>query len=183
MITALELDDILASMTLEQANAIRGRLPPGFADQAHAATVELEAQAEAICDRPGATAQLPACAVDDWIRLGLLDAFVTFAAGQAKTCKHSPTLTTPQPVWSAAWKPNLVVCSQCVHLLRIARHSPVDKTCDCCGRVTTGPENSDGIIPLIVAIRFVRIPRRLMWGLCARLRAGGSLIDRPMTTQ
>jgi hypothetical protein len=153
MITALQLDDLMASsLTPEQVDLIRARIPPGFADQAHAATIELTAQAEMICDRPGATARLPATDVPDWIRLGMLDTFVTFAAGQAKTCRHSPTLNTPQPLWSAAWKPNLVVCSQCVHLLRIPRLSPVDKTCDCCGRVTTGPENSDGIIPLIVAI-------------------------------
>jgi hypothetical protein len=152
VITALQLDDLLAQLTPEQADMIGARLPPGFADQAHAATIELSAQAEMICDRPGATARLPATDVDDWLRLGLLDAFVKFVAGKARTCKHMPDLHTPEPLWSAAWKPNLVTCSGCLHLLRIPRLSPVDRTCDCCGRVTTGPENSDGITPLIVSL-------------------------------
>ena len=151
MITAIELDDLLANLTLDQADMIRQQIPPGFADQICAASSQLEAQAEAICDRPGATRRLSTSEVDDWLRLGLLDTFTKWVAGQARTCKHMPDARRPEPVWAAAWKPGLVVCTACLHLHRLAS-AAADRVCDGCGHSCEGPEFGDGITPIVLSL-------------------------------
>ena len=83
----------------------------------------------------------------DWVRLGLISAFMGWILGRSSTCLHNPDPRYPQPIAAAAWKPGLVVCGRCAHLLAIPRNSVKDRTCDGCGRVTTGPENDDGIWP------------------------------------
>ena len=101
--------------------------------------------------------------VPDWIRLGVLSAYVGWAAGKASTCMHSPHATRPHPVYAAAWKPGLVVCVRCPHLLELPRGSAKDRTCDGYGRVTTGPEHGDGIRPSRVQYG----PLILAYGVCS----------------
>ncbi|WP_162795705.1 hypothetical protein [Nonomuraea lactucae] len=94
---------------------------------------------------------LPASDHPDWIRLGLLTAFITWAAGKSGTCRHNPSATRPQPVAAAAWKPGLVVCNACVRMLTLPRNSPKDRTCDACGTITAGKAEGNGIWSVTVA--------------------------------
>lgn len=71
----------------------------------------------------------------DWVRLGILDTLARWVTGQAATCVHAPHVMRPQPALAAAWKPGLIVCLACAHLLRLRRGSPKDRTCDGCGTV------------------------------------------------
>jgi hypothetical protein len=91
--------------------------------------------------------QIAHAAVPAWLRLSMLNALVVWASGRADTCLHQPTVHRPEPVFATAWKPNLVACGRCVPLTVLPRGSAADRTCDCCGRVTTGIENDDGIHP------------------------------------
>jgi hypothetical protein len=84
--------------------------------------------------------------IPDWLRLGAVDAYRQWFNGDARTCMHSPREDRPEPVWSCAWKPGLITCTRCTHLLQAV--GAKDKTCDACGRVTTGPEHGDGIYVL-----------------------------------
>ena len=56
---------------------------------------------------------------------------------------HAPTHRRPEPVFSAAWRPGLVVCTQCLHLLGVT--GVADRTCDRCGHVCDGIEAGDPI--------------------------------------
>ncbi|MEV8638924.1 hypothetical protein AB0395_45445 [Streptosporangium sp. NPDC051023] len=87
----------------------------------------------------------------DWVRLGLLAALITWCSGKSGTCTHVPNPMRPQPVAAAAWKPNLVVCDACRHLLSIPRGSAKDRTCDGCGVITEGIDHGDPIWPVSVA--------------------------------
>lgn len=70
-----------------------------------------------------------------WIRLGLLSAATAWAAGKTRTCMHSPSPDGPVPGWAAAWKPGLVVCPACLHML--ATGGGVEEyRCDGCGRIS-----------------------------------------------
>jgi hypothetical protein len=86
-----------------------------------------------------------------WLRLALLDALATFMDGAADTCCHAPVPSSPQPVMAAAWRPGLVVCMTCTHLLPQRRGSAADRTCDGCGRVCAGTPD-DPIHPGLLAL-------------------------------
>ena len=106
------------------------------------------AQHEAVTALRAATAtgppeQLPPSGVDDWMRLGLLDTLLAWFAGTGNTCLHMPDPRRPEPVWSCAWKPRLVVCNHCLHLLKTA--GDADRTCDCCGHLCAGTDTDDPI--------------------------------------
>ncbi|MFI6513578.1 hypothetical protein ACIBCT_38745 [Streptosporangium sp. NPDC050855] len=105
-------------------------------DQADAATRDTNSVLTAAAAAAGSNA-LHLNLVDhpDWVRLGLLDTLARWAAGQASTCMHSPNVMRPQPVLAAAWKPGLVVCAACAHLLQLPKGSARDRTCDACGVV------------------------------------------------
>jgi hypothetical protein len=122
---------------------------PGLLDQLQAAADDTHAVMAAESRTLGGTGLIhaPHAAVPQWIWLNLLLAYATWAAGTGSTCMHSPHVSRPQPVFAAAWKPGLVVCAACVHVLALPRGSAGDRRCDGCGRVTTGPENGDGIHP------------------------------------
>lgn len=94
---------------------------------------------------------IPAPEHPGWIRLGLLTAFITWCSGKSATCLHDPHPMRPQPVAAAAWKPGLVVCARCQHLLELPKGSVKDRTCDSCGKVTAGVENDDPMWPIRVA--------------------------------
>ncbi|MDN5751364.1 MAG: hypothetical protein L0H64_23170, partial [Pseudonocardia sp.] len=74
-----------------------------------------------------------------------------WAIGTADTCTHQPHPDRPQPVHAAAWRPGLIACSRCPHLLALARHDVRDRTCDGCGHQCAGPDHGDGIRPVMIA--------------------------------
>jgi hypothetical protein len=145
-LTAVDLDALLATWGPELAAQVEAHTPAGLADQVHAALRASIAAVEAGQDTP--VVGVAPHTVDDWIRLGALDTLVGWIGGSGKTCLHQPHWRRPQPVWSAAWRPGLVVCSNCLHLLQVV--GDADRTCDCCGRVCAGDDAGDPIYTTIV---------------------------------
>lgn len=140
-VTAPELDGILSGLTPEELEQLRARIPAGYADQVEAARAEaVQAMEYAENDRVG---WVPPTEIDEWIRLGALDTLILWVDGRARTCMHSPDYRRPQPVFSCAWRPGLVVCMGCLHLLNVAGEA--DKTCDRCGHICEGVDADDGI--------------------------------------
>jgi hypothetical protein len=131
----------------------RAHAPVGVLDQADAATAETLTIAEQIGQHIGAerTTILEPTQVADWLRLSALAAFVAWVKGEASTCRHSPDPRHPQPVLAAAWRPDLVVCRNCAHLLALPPGSNQDKTCDCCGHQCTG-DGDDLIRPSAIQL-------------------------------
>ena len=152
-ITAPQLDDALgrlgdalAALTPQQRDELRADLPAGImalADQAGAAQAQsIGWTRHAKGDRLG---WIPRDDVDGWLRLGLLDTLLGWLGGYGRTCMHSPShlRPEPEPVFSCAWRPGLVVCAHCLHLLDIV--GAADLSCDCCGRVCEGLDADDPI--------------------------------------
>ncbi|MDO3110468.1 hypothetical protein [Mycobacteroides abscessus] len=84
---------------------------------------------------PGDSGAVRTQDVPMWVRLGALSVITAWVAGTARTCMHAPVPDGPVPGWAVAWKPDLVVCPQCLHLLSTA--SDVEEfRCDCCGRIS-----------------------------------------------
>ncbi|MGO8772063.1 MAG: hypothetical protein ACLQIK_08385 [Mycobacterium sp.] len=142
------LDELLENLTPEMVAEIHHRAPAGLVDQLAAAHRDSVALIEAIEDRP--VRYVPRSSVDDWLRLGLLDTFLTWVSGNARVCLHAPDFRRPEPVWAAAWKPGLVVCPRCTRQLKV--FGDADAACDRCGRVTLGVEHDDGIYTLSVML-------------------------------
>lgn len=139
--TAIELDYLvseLEKLPQEQYAALRAEMIPiADADQAEAAGRETLELAKAVFGTKNIGNSVP-----DWMRLGLLDSLIKWATGQAKTCRHMPDCRRPEPVLSCAWKPGLVVCLPCAHLIHVTGDAA--RICDCCGTLT--PEG--GMFPL-----------------------------------
>jgi len=150
-LNAVQLDQYLSKLTTsEAASASRSVMPAALCDQIDAAAEHAITTAERVADRVGQPmGYVPRSKVDEWLRLGLLDTFCAWVQGEATTCRHEPTLASPQPVWSCAWKPRLVVCGHCIPLLSLADEI-ADATCDRCGHVTTGIDAGDPIYTLTV---------------------------------
>lgn len=149
---ALQLDELLCDLTPDQAAAIRAALPPGFRDQLDAATTHTyralaSAAAAGVLTSP---AMIPTAEHPGWVRLSVTDTLVRWNVGSADTCMHAPHPRRPQPVFAAAWRPGMVVCSACGHLLAIPPSSITDQTCDGCGKVTAGLAHDDPLYPLTV---------------------------------
>lgn len=144
---ALALDDLLARASPADVEALRALVPTGLLDQADAATAEVRG----LLDRVTATGDLadrfdlPSGDHPSWVRLGLTTTLASWCTGMAATCLHGPHPSRPQPVHAAAWKPNLVACGECIHLLALPRNSDADRRCDGCGTVTAGPDIDGGI--------------------------------------
>jgi hypothetical protein len=141
-LTAPELDAMLGRLTPELRAELR-RVPniAALGDQIGAArdwSVGLFERFE-----KGSVNGVPAAEVDEWIRFELLDTFITWAEGRGRTCTHAPDHRRPEPVFSAAWKPHLVVCARCMHLLDAV--GDMDKTCDRCGHICAGVDTDDPI--------------------------------------
>lgn len=68
-----------------------------------------------------------------WLAVKLTAQRQAWVSGVARTCTHDP-----KPGRSLAhmcsWKPELVVCPQCTHLLSITENDPSSNRCDCCDR-------------------------------------------------
>jgi hypothetical protein len=98
----------------------------------------------------------------DWIRLGVSQTVAEWVTGKGRTCLHAPTIRKPQPVFTAAWKPGLVVCQPCCHLLQFRHGSVKDRTCDRCGHVVSGKP------PDLISAHSIRLGSvTWMYGLCA----------------
>lgn len=107
-----------------------------FLDQGEAATNEVwQMLAETTVRVGNEQLPIPYEKYPAWLRWGVLDTATRWAVGKGSTCPHAPSITRPQPVASAAWKPGLVVCTACTHLLGLPRGSAKDRTCDGCGHV------------------------------------------------
>ncbi|WP_214365627.1 hypothetical protein [Pseudonocardia sp. H11422] len=164
---ALDLDDLLADDAL--LDALRDELgplvPTAYADQAAAAAADTRHLLDRLA--PHIEGKVTGCRTTDipaWVRLPLLATHTRWALGHARTCLHAPDLRRPQPVYAAAWRPDLVVCMACTRLVDLRPGSRADRTCDGCGHVTTGPEHGDGIRPCAVTFGSML----WAWGACER---------------
>ncbi|CAN5802143.1 hypothetical protein BH10ACT9_BH10ACT9_36520 [soil metagenome] len=144
MLTAIDLDNLLTNIDTEIAEAIREALPVDFRDQLSAAARSSREITESAAGTEGQ--EVGAANVAAWLRLGALDALVGWLTNACSTCLHSPNPARPQPIWSAAWKPNLVVCTPCLRLLKVS--GVADRLCDCCGTDTLG----EGIATVTVVL-------------------------------
>ncbi len=148
----LALDALLTDpRATEIVAALHELLPTALADQvqaagAHASSARKLAAAFMGAD-PKNSRYMAARDIPEWIRLGAFDALARWFDGTADTCMHCPVPEQPQPINAVAWKPGLVVCLQCTHLLKCRPGSLEERTCDACGHECTGPEHDDGIWP------------------------------------
>lgn len=146
---AVLLDDLFRTgIDVPFAQACRDVAPTGWLDQIDAAADHVAAgvrHAEQVLAGVAKVGHLPYTTYPPWVTLGILSALAEWATGGASTCQHQPVVTAPRPVHAAAWKPGLVVCGACTHLLRLRRGDPRDSTCDACGHRCAGPDADDGI--------------------------------------
>jgi hypothetical protein len=143
------LDDLFRSaQAAPVAQAVRGVAPTGWLDQLDAAADQLADGVRHAGQTLAGVADIgyrPYATYPAWVTLGVQQALAEWAAGTAATCQHQPVIAAPRPVHAAAWKPGLVVCGACTHLLALARTDPRDSRCDGCGHQCTGPDHGDGI--------------------------------------
>ena len=132
---------MLDKLTPELRAELLARVSTAHLDQVAAARDESITLMEAVEGRP--VQLVERTAVADWLRLGLLDTLLRWVTGRAKTCIHMPDHRNPEPAWSAAWKPGLVVCTACLQLLNVV--GVTAKVCDLCGHVCAGVEADDPI--------------------------------------
>ncbi|WP_103384238.1 hypothetical protein [Pseudonocardia dioxanivorans] len=162
------LDDLTRSDDYDAfIRAARDLAPISLVDQADAATAQIRCGFKAIADRHGyrsGTTNLTT--TPPWVTLALLHTLLTWHAGYGRTCMHAPRADRPMPVSAAAWEPDLIVCGQCLHLLRLRDGSARDRTCDGCGRITEGVEHGEGIYPTVVSLG----PVMYMLGACDACR-------------
>jgi hypothetical protein len=152
--SALALEKLLLAPGFEEAAAKwHAAVPTACRDQADAAIADAQRAAYATAGQIGATDAGTTKAADlpGWLRLALLAALAEFMDEAADTCAHAPTPSNPQPVMAAAWRPGLVVCLRCTHLLPLRRGCAADRTCDSCGRVCAGTP-ADSIYPGLLAL-------------------------------
>lgn len=178
---ALALEELMlrddAATVLRQ---VRDTGPAWLLDQLDAATAEIARAREAVVASGAARLDsTPVAQVPGWLRLGLLDTLVAWVTGSASTCLHAPDPLHPQPVHSAAWRPGLVVCGHCSHLLALPRRSDADRRCDSCGYITTGVENDDGIFGALITIG----PLSYAFGVCRTCRHWQDAIPTNVTHQ
>jgi len=148
--TALDLDQVLKDMDPDISAAIREAMPVSLRDQIASAARDSRGIAGIALGNEGQA--VTASEVAPWLRLSALSELVSWFQGSESTCTHDPNPARPQSVWAAAWRPNLIVCGSCVHLLGSTRAT--DKNCDCCGRDTTG-ENALEVITLVGALAYL----------------------------
>jgi hypothetical protein len=139
-LAAPELDELLDRLPPDVRTALR-TMHPGRGDQLDAAQADAVALVELALD--ASAGWVPRTEVDGWIRLTALDTLIAWIGGDGRTCMHDPDHRRPEPVFSCAWKPRLVVCMQCTHLLEAV--GDADKVCDRCGHVCEGVEAGDPI--------------------------------------
>ena len=141
-------DEVLGDADPAVLDLLRHAVPVALRDQTEAATDDAHRVLLAEAAALGVEGEnIPHRDMAEWVRLPLLDTWVRWCTGRGRTCLHEPHPDRPEPVFAAAWRPGLVACARCPHLIQLRRGSAKDRTCDRCGRVTTGPERGDGIHP------------------------------------
>lgn len=142
---------------------VRAAQPGHVLDQADAAESEAFATLTAINDLflVGEVQGAQAGHLPGWLRLNLLDAWVSYVSGRGETCRHSPDPGGHMPVFAAAWRPGLTACRACTHLFALGRGTAADRTCDACGRVCVGAAG-DGIHPCAIQLG----PMVFQYGAC-----------------
>lgn len=147
----LALDRLMTDPALESLRRVLGERHRGsaYGDQLDAAADDANQVIDALVAAGlfTGTSDMSPAEIPDWVRLGAVNAFTTWGLGQGSTCPHGPTHHRPAPVFAAAWKPGLVVCIRCNHLLALRRHSVLDRTCDGCGRLVTEQTPDEQIWP------------------------------------
>lgn len=147
----LAFDQLMCDMTPEEAEAIRtatrATMGTAWVDQTTAANDDAVRIAQlSMAGRGGTSHAIHAAALPGWFRLGAHDTYTAWLAGNVRTCVHNPDPDRPAPTFAVAWRPRLVVCIRCPHLIKATRAE--DVICDGCGRDTTG----HGITPNTVVI-------------------------------
>nr|WP_221382780.1 hypothetical protein [Actinoplanes polyasparticus] len=141
----------------------RETAPVGFRDQADAAISEatdlLQQAGQLISDE--ASRLVTPGELPGWLRLGIIQAFVSWISGGGETCRHNLHPGHPQPIFAALWRPDLTVCGFCLHLFSLAPDSEAAHTCDACGRVCARTAD-DGITPGMLQIG----PLTVQYGAC-----------------
>lgn len=165
---AIALDELLYNPDHRQLrDALLDATPVAYRDQQAAATSETTGLTAALAKHLVATVEeRNALDVPDWIRLSALHTWARYNAGDLDTCRHNPNPVSPQPVFAAPWKPDLIVCAQCLHLLPPPRGSVADQTCDRCGLLCAGKPD-DPIYPCGVQVG----PMVWQFALCGGCRA------------
>jgi hypothetical protein len=74
----------------------------------------------------------------DWLQAKIRTQTQAWTDGTVRVCTHDPR--PGAPVYMVAWKPELVTCPQCTHLLLVVTDHDQANRCDCCRRVTAGTE-------------------------------------------
>ena len=111
-ITAVELDDLLATLTPEHVAMIKQHIPVAWTDQIRAAQQDTVALIETVEQTP--VRHLPTSDVDEWLRLGLLDTLIRWIDGNAKTCLHMPNpnnLDRRRARGNRAWSSGRTACT------------------------------------------------------------------------
>ncbi|GGR78514.1 hypothetical protein GCM10010169_23360 [Micromonospora fulviviridis] len=175
MTPALALERLMLHPSYDRfVQRARQIAPVALLDQADAAATDAHRIIADVAVRLSDNPARPTTAGDlpGWLRLSLLDTLTAFADGWATTCRHNPAADRPSPVVGAAWKPHMVVCPTCVHLLSLRHDAAADAVCDGCGHQCAGPEHGDGIYPGMVQLG----PLLYQYGTCGGCRpdAAGS---------
>ena len=177
----LAADELLCSPDRARIVAeLRRRIPTAELDQLDAATrhVHLGLMATVVEGRAASIVALPPGEHSAWARLGALTALATWLAGQGSTCIHDPQPSHPQPILAAAWRPGLVVCASCTHLLKLPRNSEADRRCDGCGHLCAGVEEGDPIYRANLALG----PLQYLSGACIDCRYWPAPMTNNITT-
>lgn len=148
--TPLELEDLLTGLAEEQLAQIKMDNPilEQMIRDGEERTHRLASEA---LNKPAVPVNTQG--VIPWVRLGLLDTWLGWIQDRDKTCIHNPTHRSTETALAAAWKPGLVVCLHCVHLLKM--YGEADRTCDGCGRVCdelSADRSIGGISPVMVTL-------------------------------
>lgn len=124
--TVPEWDDYLRSMTPEQVEELNRSIPADIKDRMRSAERKMREQVESLPGTCVVKREVP-----EWIRLSMMDTVMQWAKGNAVLCMHQPDMLHPQPLYMAAWKPGMIVCGHCAHML--VADADQDFLCDFCG--------------------------------------------------
>lgn len=153
---------------MKGVRAVRARLPDLIRESFDSASRETYRRLEGAGAFGGRVAALTSDApLPKWLRISIQETLLTWGAGRGRTCLHGPTMKPLAPVFSAAWKPWLVVCPKCTHMLTVrgGRGSEEDNTCDACRRIASRT-GDDFLQPSMVTVG----PLTYMFGACKTCR-------------
>ena len=163
-VLARRLDSILSQATPEELMMAVRAQDPSLLQSFESAARDTDQRFDAAAEKLGISfSPPPSDGLPAWLRISYAETLLTWSAGTGRTCQHDPVMTNFKPVVSAAWKRYMVVCPECVRLLKVpgGKGSQEDITCDACGHVATGM-GDDVIQPGGVTIG----PMTYMFGCC-----------------